>query len=695
MTVNELLSRLEGRLCPRTLPLSSGAGAGATAESDELYTPATALLAEVVNWLRPHSQADRQRLTARILQLARALEQTPELRAQLAATLLEWLDSLDLFSALTATGLYSRRGFTRELISRIHELISPTPLEPAQFKDALRLIFTHPRDHLWVVEVDNAPWLRLLQALFTPPQATEAALPGSDDPDPTAVHRRLCVKLLYSLEMLAIWVAAEELDPDILRVDPAISEENSAFVSLQREITAYAEDWRHWLKNPSHRRLDDSRALVLLDQSRQEVNRIRRLAVTAGTTIALTHLLERLEQTLSRLHDLLDILEPPDPRAAEAAAMRLLRQIITGIRERRGIWELWQRNTQLIARSITENSSDHGEHYVTRSRRDYRKMLLSSGGAGLLIAIMAWLKLQIGELNLERGSEAFMVSLNYAAGFVLIHLLGFTVATKQPAMTASYFAQAIERGERGWVNHQKLARLLMEVGRSQFAAIAGNVVVAMGVATLIALVIGAFFEVPLLSQAQGEYLNRELRPLAGLALPHAAIAGLWLMFSGLIAGYCDNLAAYFNIALRVRRHPLLRRIVPKRWRERLGDYLAENYGALVGNFSFGLLLGMTGYLGYLLNLPLGVRHVAFSSANLAFASTSLNPEGLEFLLNLSCILLIGAVNLGVSFSLALMIALKARKARIGNPGALLRAYAREMAKKPLSLIFPPADSAKK
>ena len=39
--------------------------------------------------------------------------------------------------------------------------------------------------------------------------------------------------------------------------------------------------------------------------------------------------------------------------------------------------------------------------------------------------------------------EALPVSLNYGLGFVLIHLLHFTVATKQPAMTANAIAASM------------------------------------------------------------------------------------------------------------------------------------------------------------------------------------------------------------------------------------------------------------
>jgi site-specific recombinase len=91
-------------------------------------------------------------------------------------------------------------------------------------------------------------------------------------------------------------------------------------------------------------------------------------------------------------------------------------------------------------------------------------MLRSGAGAGLIIAVMAWIKIQIEAMGLGEGATTLWVSLNYGLGFVLIHILHFTVATKQPAMTAARLAAAIEESEKGTANPAKLADLLVQVG---------------------------------------------------------------------------------------------------------------------------------------------------------------------------------------------------------------------------------------
>lgn len=83
-------------------------------------------------------------------------------------------------------------------------------------------------------------------------------------------------------------------------------------------------------------------------------------------------------------------------------------------------------------------------------------MFLSAAGAGIIIAIMALIKINITQAGFSIETLTFLSSLNYGLGFVFIHILGFTVATKQPAMTASKLAQEIEQDENNKANQKRL-----------------------------------------------------------------------------------------------------------------------------------------------------------------------------------------------------------------------------------------------
>ena len=287
--------------------------------------------------------------------------------------------------------------------------------------------------------------------------------------------------------------------------------------------------------------------------------------------------------------------------------------------------------------------------------------------------------------------ETLLVSLNYGLGFVLIHVLHFTIATKQPAMTAARLAEQVEQGSTGTADLKKLAQLMIEVGRSQFIAVVGNVAIALPVAFGIGWLAATFLGMPPLDAAGAARKLAGLHPVAGNALWFAAIAAVWLFVAGLGAGFFDNRSAYLDLRARLRTHPLLCKLLSEDRRHRLADYLGAHYGALAGNFIFGLLLGSTAWLGGWLGLGLDIRHVAFSSADLGFA-LAVQPPGLaEALLYFCFVLLIGVVNLWVSFGLAMYVALRARETRIGSIPGLVRAYFVKLKENPAAFLLPPPE----
>ena len=41
---------------------------------------------------------------------------------------------------------------------------------------------------------------------------------------------------LFAIKMLSIWIAAEEMQPELMRLDPSLIEADSPFVALQNEV---------------------------------------------------------------------------------------------------------------------------------------------------------------------------------------------------------------------------------------------------------------------------------------------------------------------------------------------------------------------------------------------------------------------------------------------------------------------------
>ncbi|MDP9109628.1 MAG: site-specific recombinase, partial [Pseudomonadota bacterium] len=352
---------------------------------------------------------------------------------------------------------------------------------------------------------------------------------------------------------------------------------------------------------------------------------------------------------------------------------------------------LFADNIHLLARNVTENASHTGEHYIADSRGEYAAMLRSSAGAGVIVGFMALLKLQASYLRAAPLIEAFLYSLNYSFGFMLIHVLHFTVATKQPAMTASRIAADLHVQDRRQLDIDSLADLIVKVIRTQFVAVLGNLITAFPTALAIAMVWVKVSGHHLVSVDKARHLLHDIDPFGSLALFHAAIAGVCLFLAGMISGYFDNRAVYTHMAQRIARLRSWRRMLGPLRQARVAAYIENNLGGLMGNLFFGILLGTIGTLGDLLGLPVDIRHITFSAANLATALVGLDYQIAPSALADACagVLLIGLTNLLVSFALALFVALRSRQVRFTKGMSLVKALLTRLVRRPLDFFIAP------
>jgi len=637
-------------------------------------------LAALAGRLRP---GRRQADTAidRIEQLAALLDARPDLRDGLRQALLQLFGTRHAVLLLATSGIYPETGLFAETLRRISHKVLPEVDDDAQLKDAVARVFRRA-DAVWLETIPAEAWGALIRAL---------GFAGERDREGIG---RLIEDLLESLRVVAHRVAAAGLEPEMLRLDPSLENHASPFLALCEEALALAQA----VEGGSDREADERHLLVLIDQARETIERVRRRARHLGASFHLTFRLRRLAQHLRRLERLVTIsgaLGRGETELARTGATSLWAEIAVAECRRNDLRRFWRQNTELVALRVTENAGKSGEHYITESRSEQFAMLRSAAGGGLIIAFMAANKVFLGTLGLAPLAEVLAYCLNYSLGFVLIHMLHFTVATKQPAMTANAIAAAIGDAEGRKRDLDPLVTLIARTVRTQLAAILGNIGLAVPVAMLFGFFLywqtGAHF----IGHEKARFLLAEIDPLASGALVFAAIAGICLFLAGLIAGYYDNLSAYNRIPERLYQLRGLRRLFgTTRWR-RYTAYIGDNLGALAGNFFFGFLLGGTAGLGMLLGLPLDIRHIAFSSAYWGYAMVGLG-FGVEWqlaVLTALGVLLIGLANLAVSFYLALWIGLKARGVDFSQRMALARAISARLLTRPREFLLAPADQA--
>ncbi|MDP2196588.1 MAG: preprotein translocase subunit TatB [Rhodocyclaceae bacterium] len=618
-----------------------------------------------------------------IEQLTKLLDTRPDLRDGLRQALLQLFGTRHAVLLLATSGVYPETGVVAETLRRISHKVLPEVDDEAQLKDAVARVFRRA-DAAWLETIPAETWGALIRALD---------FDGARDREGIG---RLIEDLLEALRVVAHRVAAASLEPEMLRLDPSLENHASPFLALCEEALALALT----VEGDSRNEADERHLLVLIDQARESIERVRRRAQFLGASFHLTFRLRRLAQHLCRLERLAAIagtLGRGETELARTGVASLWTEIAVAECRRNDLRRFWRQNTELVALRVTENAGKSGEHYITERRSEQFAMLRSAAGGGLIIAFMAANKMFLGTLGLAPLAEVLAYCLNYGIGFVLIHMLHFTVATKQPAMTANAIAAAIGDAAGGGRKRdlEPLVTLIARTVRTQFAAILGNV----GLAVPVAMLFGFFLYWQtgehFIGDEQARFLLAEIDPLASGALVFAAIAGICLFLAGLIAGYYDNLSAYNRIPERLYQLRGMRRLFgAARW-QRITAYIGDNLGALAGNFFFGFLLGGTAGLGMLLGLPLDIRHIAFSSAYWGYAMVGLG-FGVEWqlaVLTALGVLLIGLTNLAVSFYLALWIGLKARGVDFSQRMALARAIAARLLTRPREFLLAPADPA--
>ena len=655
-------------------------------------------IADLVAKLRPSSPARTSEAQANLRRLIQLLRDNPVVASGLRHHLLHLLSTRRHTTLYADTGILPSDGFFSELFRRLSFRLLPPALDPLYLSDCLDQVFTVDTDYLWMRAIAADDWLALFDVI---------AESDPTAPPDNAERQSALQEILEAIQMLSYRISAMGLEPALVRIHPDLENFESPFMVQNVEVHHFLECQMRHLHDPLVEVEDAAHLLVMLDQCDDVVARIRKKSLQRGTSVSLTYLLVRLTQSVDRLRRLLSLVDfaplgaPHDFAPAEALqpqrnarrqiALALALDLVQAHNQKYALRELFVNNIDLLARNVTENASQTGEHYIAEDRRDSIAMLRSSAGAGIVVGFMALLKILAGALHRAPLVEAFLFSINYSFGFMLIHLLHFTVATKQPAMTAAHIAGSLSSRDNRTIDQESLAALMVSVLRTQLTAVCGNLITAFPTAILIALAWLQMSGHHLVSPDKARRLLHDIDPFSSLALFYAAIAGVCLFLAGLISGYFDNRALYTRLSQRVMRLRGLHRCLGHDRHVRCAHYLEKNLGGLMGNFFFGILLGTIGTLGDLLGLPIDIRHITFSATNLATAWIGLDYQVNTQVLLTSAfgVLCIGTINLLVSFSLALFVALRSRRVWFKNGWHVLRSVLSWMIRRPQDFFVAP------
>ncbi len=653
--------------------------------STDFDTKKPEILEQLIEHLRPRNINDcHDEVIYNLRTLGKMLQNNPEFRKKLQETIQNVFRFQDPLYVYTEIGMLSNKGFFTDLVDKIKNRILPPVTDNFELSALLDQVFHKKNDYVWIHAIDNAYWLELFEALdFYYPHCALGC-------------NKTTGRLLISIEILSHRIASLGLDYELTHKLKTFDINDSPFILQNRKIDQYFANFVE--RDCEHENQLEKIEPVIkeLEACEAIIDYLRKNKHRYGISLRMTYLTLRLQQFIERAKTLLILLHPHHSKEFNKQLLKLFKELIQAENQKNNIWKHIVKHFDLLAYEITEHAAKTGRHYIAENRKQYFEFLKSSIGGGLLVAVFALFKILLSYMSLSPFGEAFMYSINYALCFVFIYLAGFTLATKQPAMTASAIAKTLDIKNSDKSALLRLKETLIKLHRTQFISFVGNLLMAFPIAFLFAHIFYALAGNHLVSVEKANYLLEGIHPWNSPSLLFAAIAGFFLSISGFISGYFDNKVVYNQIPRRLQQSEGLKKLCGKQKIEKLSRYIENNLGALAGNIFLGFFLGSTATIGYFFGIPIDIRHIAFSSSNLAYSFVGQNYQVPWQLMTEAGtgVLAIGFVNFLISFGLTIFIAMESRKISFRFKKSLAKSLILHFIKRPWDFFLPIALSKK-
>ncbi len=640
------------------------------------------LLVSLVVAIRPTSKERKNGILIRFDGLVQYLRGSTAFRVGLKNYLIRITKNLRISTTLTDANIISGIDFWSELWDRLSYKILPDQPEKGSIDNLLVNVFFQETDSKWVSSIPEDKADELLDLL---------EFKGMYE---YALGDFVMQEILFAIKVLSLRITGNAFEGEVLRMVPEYANHKSPFAALQTEISRYSKGLE---SGNSSRIVDDEQfkqIQILNKQCRDFITNAYANKDKYGISFKVHQQLMLMERLLDRLFLIFDLMVIDPAVRSETKMLRFITALIDFNTGKSKVSDYINKSSQIMANEITRNIGIKGEQYITRTGREYWSMLKTAGGGGVIVALACIVKLNLSSVQASLFVKAFLYSMNYSFAFIAIYLLHFTLATKQPAMTAATLAQAIENDQKTGDNFEVLSRLVARVWRSQFIAFVGNVFLAFPVALGLLYLWGTIFETNPAAHKATKMIY-ELNIFSSPAIFHAAIAGVFLFISGMIAGHVSNKTKYRRVPERIKEHPVLKQILKSSTREKLACFYEKNWGGIVSNFWFGVFMGSVSTVGIILGLDLDIRHITFAAGNFGIALYGMNfvMSTYDVVMSIIGIGLIGFTNFIVSFTLSMMLALRSRGIPFSALRAILKTVLYYFLKNPASFFFPTLSKA--
>lgn len=605
----------------------------------------------------------------RVKHILNVLDRQPDWKKSVAVTLYSVFSETSAFQLFVQTGLAVQDSFTAEFMDRLQRKILPVPPDETNLTYLFQQNFHNETDLQWVQQIDAPTFVRIQNLIRSGAPTNQENLGRFKEEAEKAI-------LLLSVQVQALGVSAQirqrSLQSDFRK---------SSFYLFSQYLQKYFSETDNDLKAVLASQFSKKIGTCYRDLSeiKQQLNEF-------GVSVQIVFLIDKLESLLRRIENLMLISESKeiDPIVLST----FLETLIAESLDKKSLTSLIGESFSLLARKIVERTGETGEDYITRDRQQQRDMFRRAIGGGVLTTMTTFVKFGTSFVGFSSFFAGVAYGINYAASFLTIHFMHFTLATKQSSMTAPALASRMQSMDTPEA-FDRVIKEIINLLRTQVTAVFGNILGVVPITIAICLLFEWATGQSFLSEEKAFQVFQDFS-IFGPTMLFAAFTGVLLWMSSLIAGWFDNWFAYHRLGQALAQNRRLRFVIGDVQARKLAHFLRKNMAGIMGNISLGFLLGLSPAIIQFFGLYLDVRHVTLSSGALSVAAVSLPLASLDWFDWTTAILGIismAVLNLSVSFSLAFAVAVRARKIQAPQRKLIYIAVWRKFTQQPLSLVF--------
>src|SRR5688572_12821714 len=423
--------------------------------TDELH-PAR----ELVKLIRPAVLKNKSFAESQFDHLILLLRSEPELKLIFRNYFIKLVRSKECLDAFCESGILPGTTFLAELYRRVVHKIIPEIYPDNDLRTVVSKVFSRKSDVRWLKHVSVEKWSTLLDLM----EITQA--------DGEVIEEQIA----NALVILSHRITSLGLEPELSSKLPQIEKLSSPFITQSEETLKLIQKIAKSSFDIDANHVDYRHILVLLNQCEEILRELRNHKNDFGASISLTYILVRLQQHIRRVRLLLKLLVKDEDVRYGATAL-LIYEIVKSEHEKNSVLGHINQNIDLIAYQVAENGSKTGQHYITETRSEYSFLFIASMKGGFIVGFMALFKVLLSYIKMAPAWHAFSYSMNYAAGFIGMHVTHSALATKQPALTAQSMASVIQSDLYTEKDLSGIGEMVARVCRSQIASFAGNLMI--------------------------------------------------------------------------------------------------------------------------------------------------------------------------------------------------------------------------